>query len=82
MRRRSGWTRWLALAATAPLATGCVTGPSEPARVTPAAPRLVEYTAAEQRQAADELEALPPGAILPRLVDDYLVLRDQVRQMR
>lgn len=50
--------------------------------MTPAAPRLVEYTAAEQRQAADELEALPPGAILPRLVDDYLVLRDQVRQMR
>jgi hypothetical protein len=32
-------------------------------------PRVTEFPAAVQRQAADELATLPPGAALPRIMD-------------
>jgi len=32
-------------------------------------PRVTEFPPAVQRQAADELAALPPGAALPRMMD-------------
>jgi hypothetical protein len=40
---------------------------------------VVEYDAAEQAQAADEIEALPDDAVLIDWLADYSVLRQQVR---
>lgn len=44
----------------------------------PCAP-VVEYSQAEQARAAGEVEALPEGAVIVRMLCDYAVLRDQVR---
>ena len=56
--------------------TGCAMGGSE-ART--ACPPVVDYTSAEQGRAADEVEALPEGAVIVRMLGDYAVLRDQAR---
>jgi hypothetical protein len=42
----------------------------------------VDYTAAEQARAANEVEALPEGAVIVRMLSDYAVLRDQGRVCR
>jgi hypothetical protein len=59
--------------------TGCATVGFETRAPCPPA---VEYSAADQARAADEVEALPEGAIIVRLLGDYAVLRDQVRACR
>jgi hypothetical protein len=43
---------------------------------------VVEYTVADQAQAADEVEALREGAIIVRMLGDYAVLRDQTLACR
>lgn len=45
-------------------------------------PPVVEYHAADQDNAAAEIEALPEGAILIRMLSDYTVLRNQARACR
>ena len=45
-------------------------------------PPVVDYTAAEQARAADEVEGLPEGAVIARMLSDYAVLRDQARACR
>lgn len=45
-------------------------------------PPVVDYSAADQTRAADELEALPEGAVIVRMLSDYAVLRDQARACR
>ena len=45
-------------------------------------PPVVDYTAADQVRAADEVEALPEGAVVVRMLSDYAVLRDQARACR
>jgi hypothetical protein len=45
-------------------------------------PPVVEYTAADQARAADEVEALPDGTVIVRMLSDYAVLRDQARACR
>ena len=55
--------------------SACATGGSEPAPFPP----LKEYSQEEQNQAADELDSLPAGSILPMFIADYGVLRAQVR---
>jgi hypothetical protein len=40
---------------------------------------VVEYTATEHVRAADEVEMLPEGAVIIRMLSDYAVLRDQAR---
>lgn len=45
-------------------------------------PPVVDYTSAEQAHAADEVEALPEGAVVVRMLSDYAVLRDQARACR
>lgn len=45
-------------------------------------PPVVDYTTAEQARAADEVEALPEGAVIVRMLSDYAVLRDQARACR
>lgn len=47
-----------------------------------ACPPVVGYTATEQARAAGEVEALPEGAMIVRMLSDYAVLRDQARACR
>ena len=42
-------------------------------------PPVVQYTSAEQARAADEVDALPEGAMVVRMLGDFAVLRDQAR---
>ena len=42
-------------------------------------PPVVDYTAAEQDRAAEEVEALPEDAVIVRILSDYAVLRNQAR---
>jgi hypothetical protein len=56
--------------------TGCAMGGSD---ASAPCPPVVDYTAADQVRAADEVEALPEGAIVIRMLSDYAMLRDQVR---
>lgn len=44
-----------------------------------ACPPVVEYGSAELARAAAELEALPDGAVIVRMLSDHAVLRDQAR---
>ena len=59
--------------------TGCAMAGSE-ARAP--CPPVVDYTVADQAQAADEVETLPEGAVIVRMLGDYAVLRDQARACR
>lgn len=45
-------------------------------------PPVVDYTTADQAQAADEVEVLPEGAVIATMLSDYAVLRDQARACR
>ncbi|MGX1005367.1 hypothetical protein ACSSV6_003958 [Roseovarius sp. MBR-38] len=42
-------------------------------------PPVVAYSRADQARAATEVEALPEGAMIARMLSDYAVLRDQAR---
>ena len=59
------------------LLSGCATGSSE-SRVG-ACPPVVEYSQAEQVQAAAEVKALPEATVLVRMLADYAVMREQAR---
>lgn len=59
--------------------TGCAMVGSE-ARAP--CPPVVDYTTAYQARAADEVEALPEGAVVVRMLSDYAVLREQARACR
>ena len=54
--------------------TGCGMGGSESRAP---CPPVVEYTSADQARAADEVDSLPEGAVIVRMLGDYAVLRDQ-----
>lgn len=56
--------------------TACVTAGSD---ITPPCPPVVDYTAADQARAADEIMALPESAVVVGMLGDYAVLRDQAR---
>jgi hypothetical protein len=43
---------------------------------------VVEYGRAEQAQASAEVEAMPEGAVVVRLLADYAVMRAQARACR
>jgi len=59
--------------------TACAMGGSE-AQVP--CPPVVEYSAADQTRAAKEVDALPEGAMIVRMLSNYAVLRDQARACR
>ena len=59
--------------------TGCATGGFDGQGT---CPPVVEYTADDQARAADEVETLPEGAVVVRMLSDYTVLRDQARACR
>ena len=56
--------------------SGCAMGGSD---VGAPCPPVVDYNTAEMARAADEVEALPEGAVVVRMLSDYAVLRDQVQ---
>lgn len=58
---------------------GCATVSSDTQAV---CPPIVEYSTSDQTRAAIELEALPDGAMVVRMLSDYAVLRDQARTCR
>jgi hypothetical protein len=43
---------------------------------------VVEYSAAGQVRVAEEVGALPEGAVVVAILSDYAVLRDQARACR
>ncbi|WP_317889616.1 hypothetical protein [Roseicitreum antarcticum] len=43
---------------------------------------VVEYPRAEQARVADEVAALPDGAVIVQWMADYAVLREQARACR
>jgi hypothetical protein len=45
-------------------------------------PPVIDYSPVEQARAADEVDALPEGAVIVRMLSDYAVLRDQARACR
>jgi hypothetical protein len=59
--------------------TGCAMGGSDTRA--PCLP-VVDYTAADQARAADEVAALSEGAVIVRMLTDYAVMRDQARACR
>ena len=50
-------------------------------RISGSCPALIPYTPQVQAAAAAELRALPPGAVLGRMVEDYGDLRARIRAM-
>ena len=65
------------LAAATIFLTACAGGTSD----TPpgVCPPVVEYSQAEQARVAEEVAALPEGALIVGWLADYAVLRDQAR---
>ena len=59
--------------------TGCAMGGSD---TRAPCPPVVEYSASDQVRAAEEVEALPEGAVVVAMLSDYAVLRDQARACR
>lgn len=59
--------------------SGCEMGGSE---IRAPCPPVVHYTDTDQARAADEVEALPEGTVVVRMLSDHAVLRDQVRACR
>ena len=59
--------------------TACATGSSDGSAP---CPPVVEYTTTDQVRAADEVEAMPEGAVILRMLSDYAMLRDQARACR
>ena len=64
----------IALGIVTTLLTGFATVGSDHA----ACPPVVEYPTALREQAAAEIDALPPGAVIEGMLADYHVLRRQV----
>ena len=59
--------------------TGCAMGGSD---TRSHCPPVVEYSAADQVRAAEEVGALPEGTVVVAMLSDYAVLRDQARACR
>ena len=47
--------------------------------VSEACPQVKTYSPEVQTQAGDELDALPLGSVLPVLIGDYAVMREELR---
>ena len=76
--RRTGCLLSIVPAATTTFLIGCATPAS---RTVVVAPPIVDYTAEEQSQWADELEGVPPDSMIWRTTIDYVHLRDQIRKL-
>jgi len=73
------WKRRLAILVIATSwLTGCATVVFEPVGASVCSP-VVDYSRPEQTRVAEEVEALPEGALIVGWLADYAVLRDQAR---
>ncbi len=45
-------------------------------------PPVVEYSAADQKRAAEEVDVMLEGAVVVAMLSDYAVLRDQARSCK
>lgn len=68
------------LAAGTILLTGCAEASFEGSAS--ACPPVVEYNREEQARVAEEVAALPEGALIIGWLADYAVLRDQVKHCK
>ena len=68
--------QWKPLAVVLMLLTGCTKVNFSPVCV---APPLKEYTQEFQRQLAQEIEGALPDAVFPLAIQDYALLRHQIR---
>ena len=59
--------------------TGCAMAGSE---TRAPCPPVVEYSTSDQARAANEVEELPEGTIIIRMLGDYAALREQARACR
>jgi hypothetical protein len=57
--------------------SACAMGGSD--RTGQICPPVVEYSTADQARAAEEVEALPEGTVVVRMLSDYSLMRDQAR---
>lgn len=72
------WTRPVAaLVIVTLLLSACATAGFD--TVPGVCPPVVEYSSAEQTRVAEEVAALPQGALIVGWLADYVVLREQVR---
>lgn len=69
--------RLVGLAIVTSLLSACATVSSE--IVVAACPPVIEYSQAEQAQAADEVAALPKDSALIEWLADYSLLKEQAR---
>jgi hypothetical protein len=69
--------RLVGLVIVTSLLSACATVNSE--KVVGVCPPVVEYSQAEQAQAADEIASLPRNAMIIGWISDYSVMREQVR---
>ncbi len=69
--------RWMLPVIAVSLLTGCATANSDPEN---RCPPIRTYDKTFQRKLADEIEAAPVDAAFPDAVQDYAVLRAQIRQ--
>ena len=60
------------------LLTNCAVAASDPIYIF-RCPDLVDYTPEVQAKAADEIEAMPPDAVIPGFIADYGLLRKKCR---
>ena len=67
---------WMFLVLALSLLTGCGEGSSSPVT---ACPPIKEYGREFQRKLADEIEAAPAEAVFPVVLQDYALLRHQIR---
>lgn len=64
------------LTCAAVMLTACTTAP----QYIRTCPPLVTYSPEFQRQAADQLEAMPTGSPVVKMTEDYLALRRAVKE--
>jgi len=69
--------RLAALVIVTSLLSACATVSSE--RVVGVCPPVVEYDAEFQTRAAEEVQALPEGSAIVKMLSDYAVMREQAQ---
>ena len=71
--------RWIRLIPLI-LLTNCAGAASDPIYIF-RCPDLVDYQPEVQAKAASEIEAMPPGAVIPGFIADYGMLRKKCRML-
>lgn len=70
---------WILPVIVASFLSGCATANSD---LTRACPPIKNYSKAVQKQMADELDTLPADSMLVAAMQDYALLREQIKACR